>query len=68
VKRGVQGTVSAGVEPVPDVLPAGGFQRCRANIAGEMVFSREAIDVADVAEDPRGEHGAQARQRRQRGL
>jgi hypothetical protein len=52
---GVQGVVelavAGGVEPVAATFAAGGFQRCGAGVAGEMIGAREPGHVADVAED-----------------
>jgi hypothetical protein len=55
VQGGVELPVAGGVEPVAAAFAAGGFQWCGSGVAGEVVGGRETGDVADVAEDLRGD-------------
>ena len=57
---GVAPAVPAAIEPVPDVVSAGGVDGCGAGVDGEVRLGREAPHVSDLTEDYGCRHGAQA--------
>lgn len=67
VEHAVEGSVTASVQSMPGVVAAGGFQRCAAGVAGEVMLGRKPVDVADMAEDFRSEDDAHPGQVGKRG-
>src|SRR6185312_234879 len=56
VQRPIQLTVPGAGEPMTTLLPAGGFDRCGAAVAGVVVAAREPFHRATVSDDLRGQH------------
>jgi hypothetical protein len=60
VRNGVELAIAACVDSVTNSVAAGRVQRCGAGVAGEVSGRGEPGGVADVAEQFRGEHDADA--------
>ncbi len=67
VQRVVELTIPSPREPVAHHLPAGGLDRRRASMGGEVALVREAASIADPPDDLRRQDRSEAVDLRERG-